>query len=303
MSSNEVVPVFYSPAYVSGGPERDTLRKAQWIAESLTSRPIPGVVLREPSPASAEALALAHDVAYIEAIRTGEPAGLAESSGFRWDPDIFGAVAASTGGVLEAAKTARETDDGVAGSLSSGLHHARRGRGAGFCTFNGLAVAALALLEEGFRGVQIIDLDAHCGGGTADILRRTWRVSSLDIATDAFDQYDPPAGWTLDVIEDADEYLPTLRRRLDALNPEDIHLVLYNAGMDPYEKCGIGGLRGITADLLAERERTVFTWCREAEVPVAFVLAGGYASEALTEEELVDLHRLTLTAAAAGQSG
>ena len=33
----------------------------------------------------------------------------------------------------------------VAGSLSSGLHHARADRGNGFCTFNGLVVASSVL--------------------------------------------------------------------------------------------------------------------------------------------------------------
>ncbi len=292
-----VVPVYYSPAYVAGGPEFDTMRKAEWVATSLGTRPIAGVELREPHPASVQALALIHDQAYIDAVRTGEPAGLAESSNFSWDPGIFGAVTASTGGVLEAAREAWRTN-GVAGSLSSGLHHARRASGQGYCTFNGLALAALDGLAQGMRGVQIIDLDAHCGGGTADILRKTWRVAALDIATSAYDQYDAPAGWTLDVIEGADDYLPTLRRRLDALNPEDIHLVIYNAGMDSFEKCSTGGLRGITAEVLAERERVVFDWCHEAEVAVAFVLAGGYVNSRFPKEELVNLHRLTIAAAA-----
>jgi len=50
------------------------------------------------------------------------------------------------------------------GSLSSGLHHARRTHGAGFCTFNGLALAALTALEvltAGAQRVLILNLDAH----------------------------------------------------------------------------------------------------------------------------------------------
>jgi hypothetical protein len=68
--------------------------------------------------------------------------------------------------------------------------------------------------------------------------------------------------------------------------------------MDPYEHCDIGGLTGINREILTERERTVFDWCRAEGLPVAFVLAGGYTGSQVTQAELVDLHRLTISAAA-----
>ena len=68
--------------------------------------------------------------------------------------------------------------------------------------------------------------------------------------------------------------------------------------MDPFEGCAIGGLRGITREILAARERLVFEWCEARSLPVAFVLAGGYVGDRLDEEGLVDLHRLTLSTAA-----
>jgi hypothetical protein len=42
----------------------------------------------------------------------------------------------------------------------------------------------------------------------------------------------------------------------------------------------------------------VFDWCRSRGLPIAFVLAGGYLGRHLDEARLVDLHRLTLSAAA-----
>ncbi len=59
-----------------------------------------------------------------------------------------------------------------------------------------------------------------------------------------------------------------------------------------------GGLRGITGEMLDRREELVFAWCREHARATAFVLAGGYVSRSLDEKALVDLHRLTLRAAA-----
>ena len=253
-------------------------------------------MLEAPEPATADQLATIHAPAYVEAVRTGDPADLAEGNGFTWDPGMFVSTATSTGGAAAAALRALET--GTAGSLSSGLHHARRAGGAGFCTFNGLALAAKTALAAGVTGVLVIDLDAHCGGGTAELLAGDPRVASVDLAVSAYDFYPERGRFTLDVIGDADLYLPTLRRRLAELDRVDIGLVLYNAGMDPYEGCPVGGRHGVTAELLAEREETVFAWCAAVDLPVAFVLAGGYIGKNLTEAALVDLHRLTLEAAA-----
>lgn len=290
------VTVFVSPAYTAGGPDFDTTRKAAWVAASLESAPIGGVVLEAPAAATVERLAAIHSGEYIEAIRTGEPEHLAESSGFNWGPATFATVAASTGGAAAAALRAFKA--GVAGSLSSGLHHARRGTGSGFCTFNGLALGAVEALGAGARGVLVIDLDAHCGGGTADILRGESRVRALDIAVSAFDRYLEPDGWTLDTLLHAEDYLPTLRSRLGAVDRDSLDLVIYNAGMDPFERCHVGGLRGITRELLAEREETVFAWAEAAGLPISFVLAGGYVNSGFERDELVGLHRLTIEAAA-----
>jgi len=268
------VPVFYSDAYVLGGHAFDTTRKARWVAESLRERPIAGIVLPEPRSLDEEDLIAVHDPDYVAAVRTGEPPDLAESNGFSWDPGVWPMALASNGGAVAAALAA--LGGRTSGSLSSGLHHARRSLGAGFCTFNGLALAARRAIGAGARGVLILDLDAHCGGGTAELLADEPAVAAVDVAVDAFDRYRERGRFTLDVVREAAAYLPTLRRRLDALEPRGFDLVLYNAGMDPFERCHVGGRAGMTRALLAEREEMVFAWCRAQHLPVAFVLAGGY---------------------------
>ena len=108
---------------------------------------------------------------------------------------------------------------------------------------------------------------------------------------------DPAGGQTLQVVSRADDYLPTIAAALAAMSaPCD--LVIYNAGMDRHEHSAIGGLRGVTRETLAERERLVFAWARGRGIPVAFVLAGGYASPRLSREALAGLRRLTVAAAA-----
>jgi acetoin utilization deacetylase AcuC-like enzyme len=293
-----MIPIFYSPVYVGSRTSFDTTRKAKWVADSLDKRPISGIQLHAPSPVTEEQVAMVHDPDYVHAIITGHPAHLAESQGFDWDVQLWPMVAMSTGGVVAAATAALET--GVAGSLSSGLHHARYGSGAGYCTINGLVLAAQTALAGGAQSVLIIDLDAHCGGGTHSLIAGDDRIWQLDISVNSFDKYSSDARMTLDLIENPTDYLPTLEERLRQLSQSGLHfdLCLYNAGMDPDARCSIGGLAGIDASLLARREQTVFDWCRARNLPVAFVLAGGYIGRELDVLSLVELHRLTLMVAA-----
>jgi acetoin utilization deacetylase AcuC-like enzyme len=293
--------LYYSDDYTLASHSFDTTRKARWIAESLRARPIAGVELVAPAPVTQEQLLAAHDAAYVDAVRTGEPRELAESQGFVWDPLLWTMVCASTGGVIAAARDARR--DGVAGSLSSGLHHARRAHGAGYCTFNGLALAALDALAQGARSVLVLDLDAHCGGGTHSLLAHDPRVQHADIAVSDYDRYLPEGAHRLTLVENAARYLPAIERMLSDLERDEPYdLCLYNAGMDPYQGCDIGGLAGVTHTTLTARERLVFQWLPAHTRAAAFVLAGGYTGRDLSQDQLVALHRLTIEAASEAAS-
>lgn len=290
--------VYYSRQYSAAAEQFDTMAKSRWIAQSLTTNPISGVQIVAPRALSADEIEIAHDREYIEALQTGAPVELAESQGLDWDPGLWTSVTTSTGGVVAAAKSAMR--DGVAGSLSSGLHHARRDSGSGFCSINGLAIAAKTALRTGASSVAILDVDAHAGGGTASIIDGDAAIMQADVSVSAFDSYtdtensthwliDRPADY-LDAVEEA------LRRLINAPNRPE--LLLYNSGMDVYWGCDIGGLLGITRSIIAERERLVFESCARASVPVCFVLAGGYVGEDLPADVLVNLHRETIITAA-----
>ncbi len=288
--------VHYSSAYCDTQVAFDTTRKAAAIARSLVDKPIRRVRLVEPQAATREHLLSVHDAAYVDAILTGTPRELALSNDLPgWDEGLARSVCASTGGVRAAALHALEHHT-VAGSLSSGLHHARHASGWGYCTVNGLAVAARAALDAGARRVLILDLDAHCGGGTADLLVREDGVEQVDVSVDPFDYYGHHERARL-VLTDGPRYLQTVERSLDGIeDPAAIDVVLYNAGMDPHERCD-GGAAGISALTLDRRERMVFAWLARHRLPVAWVLAGGYTNQ-LSMDELVNLHRLTIGAAA-----
>jgi acetoin utilization deacetylase AcuC-like enzyme len=272
------------------------MRKSRWVAESPVSSPIDGVEIVAPRPLEFDDITAVHDPAYVTAIQTGEPRHLAESQGFTWDPGMWRSVTASTGGVVAAAIEAMS--NGISGSLSGGLHHARRARGSGFCTCDGLAIAAKAALANDAESVLIIDVDAHCGGGTHSLIKDDVRIRQIDVSVDAFDRYEPSGANTLDTVRDANDYLSTIAARLSELERGEWKpgLCLYNSGMDPDERCGIGGLSDITADILRDREEMVFQWFRQRTIPIAFVLAGGYIGGLLSRDELIGLHRITIAA-------
>ena len=289
--------VYFHPDYCDTEVAFDTTRKAAAIARSLADRPIDGVELLAPEPVTRAQLLAVHDEAYIDAVLTGRPRELAVSNELPgWDTGLARAVVASSGGVLAAARHA-VAEHTIAGSLSSGLHHARRHSGSGYCTFNGLALAAVDAIDRGARRVLVLDVDAHCGGGTAGIVTGLPGIEQLDVSVDPFDTYAPSANTRL-VMTDADAMLDTLAAELARVeDASTIDLVLHNAGMDPHHGCE-GGAAGIDATVLGERERIVFDWVAAHRLPTAWVLAGGYTNR-ISMDELVDLHRLTISAAAA----
>jgi acetoin utilization deacetylase AcuC-like enzyme len=73
-------------------------------------------------------------------------------------------------------------DQGFCFFLGGGMHHARRDGGIGFCLVNDIMVTAARLQVEGRAAlIWIIDVDAHKGDGTAEIvtaLRRSPPVST-----------------------------------------------------------------------------------------------------------------------------
>lgn len=288
-----IVPVYWDHSYGAAGDAADTTRKANEIAASLRKHPIQGIDLRGPKPASIDDVLAVHSPEYVTAILTGSPKRLAHGAGFVWDDGLREAVFASTGGVIAAALHAYHTG-GVAGSLSSGLHHAKYAEGEGYCTINGLAVAAVRAIADGARDVLIVDFDAHCGGGTASLIATHPQIRQIDVSISTYDQYRSRPDARLEIV--AGDYLTAITHMLDSVDVDSVDLVLYNAGMDPHCRAGSGAW-GVETEVLADRESIVFGWIAQHDLPAAFVLAGGYTSP-MEMEELVALHRFTISEAA-----
>ena len=246
-----------------------------------------------------------HADAYVSAVATGEPRELAESSGRLWTPGLLGAAWSEVLALREAAlEVALARDDGTSGRLvgclSGEMHHARRDSGRYGSVFNGMVDAARLSLDNcvGSRSVGralLIDLDGDCAGGTASLIDRDSRIRLVDVAVSDRDAYSPTKNASLEVVADASCYLDVLRRALAGVPAEQYagQLCIYSAGVDGAESAA-GGLPGLTAAILAERDRLVFSWCLKHRIRTAFLLGGGETSGALPRESLVALHRQTI---------
>jgi acetoin utilization deacetylase AcuC-like enzyme len=74
--------------------------------------------------------------------------------------------------------------------------------------------------------------------------------------------------------------------------------VIYLAGADPFAGDRLGRL-DLSKAGLAARDQLIFNLCCEAGLPVAVVMAGGYARQV---EDTVDIHLQTVKTAAAFSS-
>lgn len=241
-----------------------------------------------------------HDAAYVDAVRTGEPRALAESSGLTWSPALARSAVSIWAGHLAACRLAQA--EGVVLHPVSGAHHARRSRGSGFCTFNFLVGAGLQLLEAGaVRKVAIIDLDAHQGDGTWHLVQNDERFGIFDVAGTDWVGERESGRVLMRVVSDAEGYrkaVGALPGFLDRFQPD---LVQYQAGMDCHQEDLAGGIPGVGANLLASRDRFVIEAVAARRIPLVIDLAGGYQPN----DWAVSLHLGTIRIAArfAGRAG
>jgi acetoin utilization deacetylase AcuC-like enzyme len=253
--------------------------------------------MRVPPAATDDELANAHDREYIAAVTTGSiDARAMRRIGFPWSPAMVERSRRSAGATLAACRCALACGAGV--NLAGGTHHAHRDFGEGFCVFNDTAVATRTLQSEGLvQRVLIVDLDVHQGDGTAAILGADPDVHTLSLHgrnNFPFRKAASRQDVELDDRTGDDAYLATLRVALPlAVQRSCADLAIYLAGADPYEHDRLGRL-ALTKRGLAARDAYVLDTLRDAGIPVAIAMAGGYAENI---DDVVDIHFATVAAA------
>lgn len=292
--------IFYHDHFVLPLPEnhRFPMRKYAALRRRIVQeRLVPPGDLRVAPPAGDTDLHRAHSADYVRRVTLGNLSRQEiRRIGFPWSPQMVERSRRSVGSTIAAGRFALE--EGVAANLAGGTHHAGPDWGQGFCVFNDSAVAARALQAAGFvQRVVILDCDVHQGNGTAAIFRTDPTVFTFSIHGERNFPFQKEPG-DLDIpLPDGtgdEAYLAALEPGLcHALERAQAGLAIYLAGADPFHGDRLGRLALTKAGLLA-RDRMVLSMCKTAGIPVAVVMAGGYAPAI---EDIVDIHFQTISEA------
>ncbi|MEP7327638.1 MAG: histone deacetylase [Betaproteobacteria bacterium] len=291
--------IYYTDHYVLPLPtgHRFPMRKYSALRERVAAVAAP--LLREPAAATRIELESAHDPAYVAAVCTGTlDAAAIRRIGFPWSLAMVERSRRSTGATIAACRGALA--DGCSINLAGGTHHAHASFGEGFCVFNDAAVAARVLQAERLVDhVLIVDLDVHQGDGTAAIFADDPTVFTLSMhGRGNFPFRKAQSDLDVDLDDGAGDkiYLATLdimlSRVFERTRPA---LAIYLAGADPYVGDRLGKL-ALTKTGLQQRDAYVLNALRTRGIPVAVVMAGGYADRI---EDIVDIHFATVTTALA----
>ncbi len=300
---------FHSSQFVLPLPPGHTFPMGKYGALQVrVSAELQAVELIEAPAATDGELALAHTPRYIDAVANGLLSAAEQREiGFPWTERMVQRSRRSVGATIAAGRTALA--EGVSANLAGGTHHASADKGAGYCVFNDVAVAARLLQAESHRlhrrllRVAVIDLDVHQGNGTAAIFREDPTVFTLSVHGQKNYPFRKEAS-DLDVgLPDGcrdETYLAALD---DALNTLwDRHrdgppgLIFYLAGADPHEGDRLGRLK-ISAEGLAQRDSRVLDAARERGIPVALSMAGGYG-RVIEQTVAIQFNTLQLACAA-----
>ena len=239
------------------------------------------ITIRPVKPVTREDFYLVHDKQHVDDILD-----LKKPNGFNNKlPEVAESLVWTSGSMVTAAQVALAQGLNCV-SPSSGFHHSEYFSSSGFCTFNGLVLAAVKLKDALPAGkkVGILDIDMYYGNGTMHIIHhlglhdliRHYTFGGNEILSERWN------GGEL-----ADEWLRRLPKIVEEF--EDCAVVLYQAGADPHVSDPYGG--SLSDNQLLERDHIVFSKFRDMEIPVCWNLAGGYQTPI---QRVLDIHNNTM---------
>jgi acetoin utilization deacetylase AcuC-like enzyme len=245
--------------------------------------------VRHSEPVGWSLLGAVHDPTYLARVRAGQLTAREQRAlGLPWSPELVQRGRRSTASTVHAARDA--LDGGIGMNLGGGTHHAARAQGRGFCLFNDVAVAVVALRAEGLLGrVLVVDCDVHQGDGTAELFAgdpQTFTLSLHGGANYPFQRATSDLDVDLRTGTGDEDYLAALHdalaRAIPAARPD---VVVYLAGADPWEGDRLGRLALTKAGLRA-RDTLVLDTAERAGAAVCVALAGGYAPDVADTVEI-----------------
>ena len=252
------------------------------MEELAASGLLDGAITHMPVMPVSAVVALAHDIDYVRSVfEASVDPRIERLIGFPVNRKVADRALLATSGTMLAARLA--LTHGISCNTAGGSHHAKRAHGAGFCTLNDVAVAALSLLANGLaKRILVVDLDVHQGDGTAEILAATPDVFTLSVHCEKnfptrkeHSTLDVPLP---DAMGDA-LYLSILNQTLDQIatrfTPD---FVFYNAGVDVHAEDRLGRL-ALTNDGIAARDHAVISRFARKEISLCAVIGGGYSKD------------------------
>ena len=255
MQSNpKTIPYFFTerqvhdPCSFSKSPLKPALVQRTIQHDQKFRHVSPGII----NPIEPERMKQVHAPAYIDGLLAGD---IADGFGNKSKKDMQ-AIRTTVGNFVTAAEYAL-TISPIVWSLTSGFHHARYAGGGGFCTINGLMLAAFELWKFHNARTLIVDGDAHFGDGCVDILEHKPEMKEY---VSYFQHYNQK------------HYRALLEHAIREHNPD---LIMHQAGADDWIGDPLGGTNTMTE--LYQRDVTTFQLAKLYGIPVVCNLAGGYA--------------------------
>lgn len=285
------IKVFYDPRQScesANSYSPSAAKPAKVVADWLSDERIaPHIQIEAFDPVDGKTIRLAHDSNYVSnVLQCKTPNGFGNR-----DVGVAQSLPYTIGSIVAASKYALE-NCALAISPTSGFHHAGYDHGGGYCTFNGLVIAAHRMKQLGLvKHVLIIDGDAHYGDGTDDCIAAT---QSRDWIRNITRSTHYTTAQEFFLCTD----IKTLMAHYEELW-EDIGstLVIYQAGADAWEKDPLRS--GVfTLKQLQMRDQRIFSMAKEYGVPIVTNLAGGYSVDSSGSiEPVLKIHRQTIQAA------
>jgi acetoin utilization deacetylase AcuC-like enzyme len=295
-----LLPLVFHPHYSIPFPagHRFPMSKFRLLAETLREQ---GILTDDneyqPSPLSLTALMQAHEKGYVQRFIRGELTPQEQKTiGLPWSEWLVERTLRAVSGTILTSELALQ--HGLACHLAGGTHHAHPSHGSGFCIFNDLAVAALAMVESGKANkILILDCDVHQGDGTIAFFKDSTNIIPVSWhCEENYPQIKQTAGINIAIPKDADdqEYLSILQSTLPAiLAKHQPDFIFYDAGVDVHKDDRLGYVN-LSDDGIFARDKYVIETCVTLNLPTACVIGGGYDRQ---EENVAWRHSLLHQAA------
>jgi len=281
------LPVFYRPEMVAFQPHHASPSsfKPKEVVDDWEKLKFP-IEIKSFDPVTREDYYFFHNIDHVnDILDCKKPNGFSNTS-----EDVAKSLPYTAGSIVAAALEVMQTGK-VACSPTSGFHHAGYNKSEGFCTFNGLMVAADKVWSTyGWdKKIGIFDLDHHYGNGTDDIIGRFHLDNVVHYTIGGADIFGPDK----DNVKRSEEFINILPQICHSFDECD--LILYQAGADLWVEDPYAWYGGLTLEQLKERDRIIFSYFAAKGIPLVWNLAGGYKQdEHGSLEPVLSIHRNTM---------